>query len=89
MDDNISFLAAVKDRLVTVHDSDYDFIDERHFIPGQGKIDWKQLVSALVSSGYSGPFMYEVNIHGASYDENKKEVSLKDLRENAEKLFSL
>ncbi len=54
------FINAVKDKLVTVHISDYDFINERHWLPGEGKIDWVSLVKQLDDIGYSGVFMYEV-----------------------------
>ncbi|MBO5402042.1 MAG: sugar phosphate isomerase/epimerase [Clostridia bacterium] len=54
------FLRAVKDKLVTVHISDYDFINERHWLPGEGKIDWFSFLSDLDEAGYTGVFMYEV-----------------------------
>lgn len=54
------FINAVKDKLVTVHISDYDFINERHWLPGEGKIDWVSLIKQLDDAGYMGVFMYEV-----------------------------
>lgn len=45
--------------IVTTHMSDYDFIDEKHFFPGYGLIDWKMVVEALEKAGYDGPFLYE------------------------------
>ena len=54
------FLKAVdKDRIMTVHLSDYDFADERHLLPGVGKIDWKPLWDDIRSHGYKGIFMFE------------------------------
>ena len=55
-------------KIVTVHISDYDFIDERHWIPGTGKIDWKELISLLKAIDYEGPFMNEVPIKGKGND---------------------
>ena len=37
-------------------------MDERHQLPGNGKIDWKELLDLLESINYSGPFMYEVRM---------------------------
>lgn len=36
-------------------------LKERHWLPGEGKINWKELIAALDSCGYSGVWMYEVN----------------------------
>ena len=48
-------------RITTVHMADYDFIDERHWIPGdrRGVIDWVKVVNALSEVGYEGPFLFE------------------------------
>lgn len=58
--DNVEFIEAVGDRIITLHVSDYDFIDERHWVPLEGKIDWKALINALEAKGYCGPWMYEI-----------------------------
>lgn len=43
----------------TIHASDFDGVNECHWLPTQGKIDWKHLVHDLKSNGYQGVFMYE------------------------------
>ena len=48
------------DRIGTVHVSDYDRVDERHALPGDGVIDWPAFHYMLRSSGYDGIFMFEV-----------------------------
>lgn len=48
------------ERIKTVHISDYDEVNERHWLPGKGVINWNGVVDALVKSGYEGPFMFEV-----------------------------
>ncbi len=58
-ENNIDFLEKVKDKLVTVHISDYDFINERHWLPGEGKNDWVAIMDKLDEIDYSGVFMYE------------------------------
>ncbi|MDR1202492.1 MAG: sugar phosphate isomerase/epimerase [Tannerellaceae bacterium] len=44
----------------TVHISDYDEENERHWLPGEGVINWNAVVDGLVKGGYDGPFMFEV-----------------------------
>lgn len=46
--------------VLTLHISDYDGIEEKHWLPGQGTIDWKGLIESLREVGYSGAFPYEV-----------------------------
>lgn len=50
-------------QLYTLHISDYDGIDEKHWLPRQGVIDWKEFVKALADIKYQGPFNYEVKIN--------------------------
>ncbi len=54
------FLKALGGKIATVHISDYDFINERHWLPLEGKIDWAELMKGLDDIGYNGVFMYEV-----------------------------
>ncbi len=63
------------DKIKTTHISDYDFIDERHLLPGKGKIDWNAFIGALEKVGYDGVFNYEVN------------ASAEEIKENYVKLF--
>jgi sugar phosphate isomerase/epimerase len=79
--DNVEFIGAVGDRIITLHVSDYDFIDERHWLPLEGKNDWKAIVAALDAAGYDGPWMYEVSSKGM--------YTPGDLRENQLKLSQL
>jgi len=46
-------------RLTTLHVSDFDGIDERHWLPGKGIIDWPAVWHALEGIGYDGPWLYE------------------------------
>jgi sugar phosphate isomerase/epimerase len=49
-------------RLLTVHCSDNDGVDERHWLPGStgGVIAWPAVLGALRDVAYTGPFLYEV-----------------------------
>lgn len=73
------FVKELGDKIVTLHISDYDFVDECHFMPGIGNIDWNALVTLLEEADYNGVFLYETSMgefekHGIfsrahSYDE--------------------
>jgi len=64
------FIRAIGSRIRTLHVSDYDGVDERHWIPGRGIVNWGGVMQALVETGYSGPFMYE-----AGYEDPKDVVA--------------
>jgi sugar phosphate isomerase/epimerase len=49
-------------RLITTHISDYDGIDEKHWIPFTGVIDWDAFAYALHRISYRGAFIYEVTL---------------------------
>lgn len=59
-EDPVDFIKKCGHKIVTLHVSDYDRLDERHWLPGEGTTDWSSLVSALRGAGYSGPWNYEV-----------------------------
>lgn len=63
---------------VSLHISDYDFIDERHLLPGCGKNDWKRLLEMLAEAGYRGPALYEVS----DRDLSGNVVTLQDVQQN-------
>lgn len=50
----------VGSKIETLHVSDFDFINERHWLPGEGKIDWDKLTKALEEINYNGVWMYEI-----------------------------
>ena len=52
---------AIGDKIITLHVSDYDFIDERHLLPGELDIDWAEFMDLLDEIGYTGVFNYEVS----------------------------
>jgi sugar phosphate isomerase/epimerase len=54
------FATKLSGRIYTVHMSDYDGVDERHWLPGEGTISWSAVIGALAEGGYPGPFMFEV-----------------------------
>ena len=53
------FVETVGERIGTIHASDFDFVNECHWLPTQGDIQWGKLMHALEGIGYEGVFMYE------------------------------
>lgn len=49
-------------RLLSVHISDQDGV-ERHWLPFEGTMDWRAVLTVLDELGYSGPLVYEPHIH--------------------------
>lgn len=72
-------------RIFTLHISDYDGVQERHWLPMQGTIDWGGLVRALKEVGYDGPFMYEARFEASSIREvaDRIEENYRTLMESA------
>ncbi len=68
-------------RIITLHISDYDGIDEKHWMPFKGIINWGDFVNALGSIGYSGAFIYEINL--------SKEGNIEDIIENFQKIIEI
>ena len=60
---------------ITLHVSDHDYANERHWLPGAGKIDWNKTLAALEAAGYNGAFNYEVN------------ATLQEVKENFDRLM--
>jgi len=71
-------------RLFTTHISDYNGIDECHWLPGMGVIDWQGFVEALRDIDYRGPFNYEIKIQ-----EGNCERRVRTLEENFARIQSL
>ncbi len=52
-------LNALSGRVETLHISDHDGVDERHWVPGKGIVDWPAFVAGLDDIGYDGCLMHE------------------------------
>lgn len=81
------FVKAVGGRFITTHVSDYDFVDEKHWLPGEGKIDWLQLTDLLKSVDYRGPWLYELSFSSSSADRSRP-LDCFDFVNNAAEIFS-
>ena len=80
------FISEVGNKIITLHVSDYDFLDEQHWLPGKGKIDWKELIGLLKDIGYSGPFMNEVE--GRTKNEERDCCTYAEIFENSKELLN-
>ena len=54
------FIRNAGSRIITTHLSDYDFVDERHWVPGDGKINWREFYTLMEEAGYTGPYLFEL-----------------------------
>lgn len=81
-------ITALGDKIVTLHVSDYDFVNERHWLPGEGKIDWKKLMAALSKINYDGAFMYEIGYACPKTIIRSRDLNAADFKRNAEELFA-
>jgi sugar phosphate isomerase/epimerase len=61
IEDPMDFVRKAGKYIITTHVSDYDKIDERHWLPGKGVNDWRGLVTGLEAAGYEGPILFEVS----------------------------
>lgn len=87
---HVEFVEKLGHLIVTTHISDYDFIDEKHFFPGYGMIDWKEVVELLEAADYQGPFLYEGGFepsarapevpHGTWEMARERHLHIKELR---------
>jgi sugar phosphate isomerase/epimerase len=56
-------------RLIATHISDCDEVDEKHWLPGKGVINWPAFMQSLKKIDYQGPFTYECEVEGDSLAE--------------------
>ena len=83
------FIFNVGGKIATMHISDYDFKNERHWLPGEGDIDWVSLVSALDKAGYNGPFLYELGFKAPATIVRDRDLIPQDISNNAKMLRAL
>ena len=65
--------------------SDYDFLNERHWLPGEGKIDWVEVVDTLEEVGYDGVLLYELGLNPPNTIE-RRALSYADFYNNYKSL---
>lgn len=80
IDPNTDIIRTMGDRIIALHISDYDFINERHLFPGDGKNDWTAIIKTLQNVGYVGTWNYEIR--------ESAEVPAAAFVQNYQKLFA-
>ncbi len=81
--DLVAFIQLFGRRIISVHISDNDGVDEKHWLPGEGVIDWPAVINALRKVGYDGPWMCEVSLGNFALV-----TRLQQLAENKRQLFA-
>lgn len=81
------FIEKVGNKIITTHISDYDFVNERHWLPGEGDINWQELYETLVKMGYSGPWLYELGFVTPKSIKRSRELTCDDFVKNAKEIF--
>ena len=90
IEDALVFIERLASKILTIHVSDYDFIDERHWLPGEGKQDFYAIYQSLLNYGYQGVWNYEVTPFVAKTDTivRSKPLEMKDFYQNALEIFN-
>ena len=87
-EDIVSCIRKLKGKIVTTHISDYDFINERHWLPGEGKIDWNAVYAAFQEIAYDGAWLYELNFHNDTTIIRDRDLVCDDFVKNAKQIFA-
>ena len=82
----VDFIHALGDKIVTLHVSDYDFIDEKHWLPGEGLVDWHLLYRTLCEVGYDQVWLYELGFHHDGLNRSR-DLTCEDFVQNAREIF--
>ncbi len=74
IDQNTEIIRSMGERILALHISDYDFVNERHLFPGEGCNDWSAIIRTLKEIGYSGTWNYEIRnserVAGSAFVQN-------------------
>lgn len=64
-----SVVKQLGERIITLHVSDYDGINEKHWMPFRGVVDWGAFANALRDVQYTEAFIYETLPEGNTTEE--------------------
>lgn len=77
------FVRRIGKYIVNTHFSDYDFSDERHWLPGEGDINWVELMDLLDEAGYEGAINYELSLSkDARFLTRERKLEYTDIKQN-------
>lgn len=81
------FVRKLGQNIATTHFSDFDYKNERHWLPGEGLIDWEKLMLQLKETGYRGPIVYEISLVTPPTID-RRPITLSDFADNYSVLMS-
>ena len=84
----IDFIKKIGHTIESTHVSDYDLVDEKHWLPGEGAADFTSIFKALEDVGYNGPWLYEVSLTNTPKITRSRSLTPEDYVRNAKELFS-
>ena len=65
-----------------------DLIDEKHWLPGEGKVDWPAIIKALSDACYQGPWLYEIGFAAPKTHPRSRDLTCEDFVRNAQALLA-
>lgn len=74
------------EKIVTLHVSDYDFGNERHWLPGEGQLDFAALVALLKKANYCGPWLYEISFAAPESICRPRDLTCADFKRNSDEV---
>lgn len=84
----VDFIYNIGDKIITTHVSDYDFINERHWLPGEGKNNWQGIIQAFKDVNYSGVWLYEIGFACPKSIIRNRDLTCDDFARNANEIFN-
>ncbi len=83
----VDFIRKIGKKIATTHISDRDDINERHWLPGEGLLDWVAIIDALDEIGYEGDWIYESGLKPKPTIIRERDLTFADLYNNAKEVF--
>ena len=84
----VDFIRKIGKKIATTHISDRDEINERHWWPGEGILDWVAILDALDEVGYEGDWIYECSLKPKPTIIRERDLTFADMANNAREVFA-
>ena len=84
----VDFIRKIGKKIATTHISDRDEINERHWWPGEGILDWVAIMDALDAIGYEGDWIYECGLSPKPTILRDRMLTFADMAKNAREVFA-
>ena len=84
----VDFIHKIGKKIATTHISDRDDINERHWWPGEGLLDWVAILDALEEIGYEGDWIYECGLGPKATILRDRMLTYDDMYKNAMEVFA-